>query len=123
MLTLLVNRRLNADRHPATGRTISGKKASETQYKHPPLRHLAGVYNAPERLLQVWSGKISVFDGPLNLGTLGGQTRFSVDRMLTVPAFTALQHATRSGRSDTALATSPQYDFRSSHSDLRGFSS
>ena len=28
----LVNRRLNADRHPATGRKISGKKASEMQY-------------------------------------------------------------------------------------------
>ena len=28
----LVNKRLNADRHPATGRKISGKKASEMQF-------------------------------------------------------------------------------------------
>lgn len=58
---------------------------------HPPLRHLAGVYNAEERLLQVWSGMecvgqavvptgvMSVFDGPLNLGALDSQSRFSVD--------------------------------------------
>jgi hypothetical protein len=62
--------------------------------KQLSLRHLAGVYNAETRVLQVWSGmecvghtvvpagEYSVFDGPLNLGAVHIQPSFSSEAWL-----------------------------------------